>query len=234
MSDNTVDADGHAGAHGDQIAGLKLGRGNAYLGVADNLLRLVGHIEQRVDELVFTHGAGVVLEQLAHVEQEHRLARGVDITLDERNADGRSVEHGNGQARLRELTEGGAQKGHVTGHDKHRTQGRGQKPATCVVGADKCGKIHDELVLARLKLHHVACLCVGNGLSVERTDGGQHGIAARLVVFERHLANTAVDAHLVNAIDIAAELKKCIEIALWHRTRQLKTGPARPCTGSRS
>ena len=36
-------------------------------------LRLVGHIEQRVDELVFAHGAGVVLEQLAHVEQEHRL-----------------------------------------------------------------------------------------------------------------------------------------------------------------
>ena len=189
-------------------------------------MRLVGYIEQRVDELVFAHGAGVVLEQLAHVEQEHCLARGVDITLDERNADGRSVEHGNGQARLRELTEGGAQKGHVTGHDKHRTQGRGQKPSARIVGADKRGKIHNELVLAWLKLHHVACLCVGNGLSVERTDGGQHGIAARLVVFERHLANTAIYAHLVHAVDIAAELKKCIEIALWHRTRQLKTGPA--------
>ena len=226
LLDNTVDADGHAGAHGDQIAGLKLGRGNAYLGVADNLLRLVGHIEQRVDELVFTHGAGVVLEQLAHVEQEHRLARGVDITLDERNADGRSVEHGNGQARLRELTEGGAQKGHVTGHDKHRTQGRGQKPATCVVGADKCGKIHDELVLARLELYHVARLCVGNGLSVERTDGGQHGIASRLVVLQRHLANAAIHAHLAHAVDVATKLKKRIEIALWHRTRQLEAGPA--------
>ena len=32
-----------------------------------------------------------------------------------------SVEHGNGQARLCELTEGSAQKCHVTGHDKHRT-----------------------------------------------------------------------------------------------------------------
>ncbi|EBA40233.1 hypothetical protein COLAER_00758 [Collinsella aerofaciens ATCC 25986] len=30
----------------------------------------------------------------------------------------------------------------------------------------------------------------------------------------------------MHAVDIAAELKKCIEIALWHRTRQLKTGPA--------
>ena len=226
LLDNTVDADGHAGAHGDQVAGLELGGGNAYLGVADDLLRLVGHIEQRVDELVFAHGAGVVLEQLAHVEQEHCLARGVDITLDERNADGRSVEHGNGQARLRELTEGGAQKCHVTDHDKHRTQRRRQEPATCVMGTDKCGKIHDELVLAWLKLHHVACLCVGNGLSVERTDGGQHGIAARLVVFECHLADAAVDAHLVHAVDVAAKLKKCIEIALWHRTRQLKTGPA--------
>ena len=226
LLDNTVDADGHAGAHGDQVAGLELGGGNAYLGVADDLLRLVGHIEQRVDELVFAHGAGVVLEQLAHVEQEHRLARGVDITLDERNADGRSVEHGNGQARLRELMKGSAQKCHVTGHDKHRTQRRRQEPATCVMGTDKCGKIHDELVLAWLKLHHVACLCVGNGLSVERIDGGQHGIAARLVVFECHLADAAVDAHLVHAVDIAAKLKKCIEIALWHRTRQLKTGPA--------
>ena len=101
-------------------------------------MRLIGHIEQRVDELVFAHGAGVVLEQLAHVEQEHRLARGVDITLDERNADGRSVEHGNGQARLRQLMKGSAQKGHVTGYDKHRTQGRGQKPATRVMGTDEC------------------------------------------------------------------------------------------------
>ena len=88
--DNTVDANGHASAHSDQVAGLKLGRGNAYLGVADDLLRLVGYVEQRVDELVFAHGAGVVLEQLAHVEQKHRLTRGVDITLDERNADSRS------------------------------------------------------------------------------------------------------------------------------------------------
>ena len=60
--DNTVDANGHAGADGDQVAGLKLGGGNAHLGVADHFLRLVGHIEQRVDELVFAHGAGVVLE----------------------------------------------------------------------------------------------------------------------------------------------------------------------------
>ena len=148
-------------------------------------MRLIGHIEQRVDELVFAHCTGVVLEQLTHVEQEHRLARGVDITFDERNADGRSVEHGNGQARLSKLTEGDAQKGHVTGHDKHRTQGRGQKPSARIMGADKCGKIHNELVLAWLKLHHVTRLCVGNGLSVERTDGGQHGIATRLVIFER-------------------------------------------------
>ena len=206
LLDNAVDANGHAGTHGDQIAGLELGRGNAYLGIADDLLCLIGHVEQRVDKLVFAHGAGVVLEQLAHFEQEHRLARGVDITFDERNADGRSVEHGNGQTRLRELAEGGAQKGHVTGHDKHRAQWRGHKPAASIVGADKCGKIHNELVLAWLKLHHVTRLCVGNGLSVERTDGGQHGIAARLVVFERHLANTAIDAHLAHTIDFATEL----------------------------
>ena len=62
LLDNTVDANGPASAHGDQIAGLKLGGGNAYLGVADDLLCLVGHVEQRVDELVFAHGAGVVLE----------------------------------------------------------------------------------------------------------------------------------------------------------------------------
>lgn len=167
---------------------------------------LVGHVEQRVDELVFAHGAGVVLEQLAHVEQEHRLARSVDITFDERNADRRRVKHGNGQARLRELTEGGTQKGHVTGHDKHRTQGRGQKPSARIVGADKCGKIHNELVFAWLKLHHVTRLNVGNGLSVERTNGSQHGITARLVVFERHLADAAVDAHLAHTINFAAEL----------------------------
>ncbi len=73
LLDNAVDANGHAGTHGDQIAGLELGRGNAYLGIADDLLCLIGHVEQRVDKLVFAHGAGVVLEQLAHFEQEHRL-----------------------------------------------------------------------------------------------------------------------------------------------------------------
>ena len=68
LLDHAVDADGHAGAHGDQVAGLELGSGDAYLGVADHLLRLVGHVEQRVNELVFAHGTRVVLEQLAHVE----------------------------------------------------------------------------------------------------------------------------------------------------------------------
>ena len=94
------------------------------------------------------------------------------------------------------------------------------------MGTDECRQVHDELVFTWLKLHHVTRLCVGNGLGIERTDGGQHGIAARLIVFERHLADAAVDAHLVHAVDVAAKLKKCIEIALWHRTRQLKTGPA--------
>ena len=169
-------------------------------------MRLIGHVEQRVDELVFAHGAGVVLEQLAHVEQEHRLACGVDITFDERNADGRSVEHGNGQARLRELTEGGTQKGHVTGHDKHRTQGRGQEPATCVMGTDECRQVHDELVLTRLELYHVARLGISDSLSIECAQGVEHARATLLVVFERHLANTAVDAHLAHTIDFATEL----------------------------
>lgn len=169
-------------------------------------MRLVGHIEQRVDELVFAHGAGVVLEQFAHVEQEHCLARGVDITFDERNADGRRIKHGNGQARLREFTEGGAQKGHVTGYDKHRTQGRGQKPSARTVSADECGKIHNELVLAWLKLHHVTRLCVGNGLGVECAQSIEHACTTLLVIFERHLADAAVDAHLAHAIDFATEL----------------------------
>ena len=226
LFDHTVNADGHAGAHGDQVAGLKLGGGNAHLSVADDLLRLVGHIEQRVDELIFAHSARVVLEQLAHVEQEHCLTRGVDITFDERNADGRSVEHRNGQARLRQLMKGSAQKCHVTGHDKHRTQRRGQEPAARVVGADKCGKIHDELVLAWLKLHHVARLGIGDSLSIECAQGVEHARTTPLVIFERHLANAAIHAHLAHAVNVAAKLKKRIEIALWHRTRQLKAGPA--------
>ena len=226
LLDHAVNADGHAGAHGYQVAGLKLGSGNAHLGVADHFLCLVGHVEQRVDELVFAHGAGVVLEQLAHVEQEHRLARGVDITFDERNTDGRSVEHRNGQARLRQLMKGSAQKCHVTGHDKDRTQRRRQEPAACVMGTDECRQVHNEFVLARLELHHVTRLCVGNGLGIERAQGVEHARTTPLVIFERHLADTAINAHLAHAVDVAAELKKCIEIALWHRTRQLKTGPA--------
>ena len=226
LLDNTVDANGHASAHGDQIAGLKLGGGNAHLGVADHFLCLIRHVEQRVDELVFAHGACVVLEQFAHIEQEHRLARGIDITFDKRDTDGRSVEHGNGQARLRQLMKGSAQKCHVTGHDKHRTQRRRQEPAARVVGADECRQVHNEFVLARLKLHHIARLGISDSLSIECAQGVEHARATWLVVFERHLANTAIDAHLVHAVDIAAELKKCIEIALWHRTRQLKTGPA--------
>ena len=206
LLDHAVDADGHAGAHGDQIAGLKLGSGDAYLGVADHLLRLVGHVEQRIDELVFAHGACVVLEQLTHVEQEHRLARGVDVALDERDANGRGVEHGNGQARLRELVKSGTQKGHVAGHDKDGTQRRWQEPATRVVGADKRCQVHNQLVFARLELHHVARLGVGDGLGIERADGGKHDVAAWLVVFERHLADASVDAHLAHAVDFAAEL----------------------------
>ena len=169
-------------------------------------MRFVGHVKQRVDELVFAHGACVVLEQLAHVEQEHRLARGVDVTLDKRDADGRRVEYGNGQARLRELVESGTQKGHIAGHDKDGTQRCGQKPTARVVGADERGQVHNQFVLARLELHHIARLGVGDGLSIERADGGQYGVASRLVVFERHLADAAVDAHLAHAVDFAAKL----------------------------
>ena len=74
------------------------------------------------------------------------------------------------------------------------------------MGADKRRQVHNELVLARLELHHVARFRIGNGLSIERADGGQHGVAARLIVFERHLADAAVDAHLTYAVDFAAEL----------------------------
>ena len=49
LLDHAVDTDGHAGAHGYQVAGLKLGGGNAYLGVTDHFLCLIGHVEQRVD-----------------------------------------------------------------------------------------------------------------------------------------------------------------------------------------
>ena len=125
-----------------------------------------------------------------------------------------------------ELVESGAQKGHVTGHDKDGTQRRRQEPAARVVGADKCRQVHNEFVLARLELHHVARLGIGDSLSIECAQGVEHARAARLVVLQRHLANTAIHAHLVHAVDIATKLKKRIEIALWHRTRQLKAGPA--------
>ena len=101
---------------------------------------------------------------------------------------------------------GSAQKGHVTGHDKDGTQRRGQEPAARVVGADERGQIHNQLVLARLELHHVTRLGVGDGLGIERADGGQYGVAARLVVFERHLPDASVDAHLAHAVDFTAEL----------------------------
>ena len=94
------------------------------------------------------------------------------------------------------------------------------------MGTDERRQVHNEFVLARLELHHVTRLCIGNGLGIERTQGVEHVHTTPLVIFERHLADTAINAHLAHAVDVAAELKKCIEIALWHRTRQLKTGPA--------
>ena len=74
------------------------------------------------------------------------------------------------------------------------------------MGADKRGQIHDKLMFAWLELHHVTRLGVGDGLGIECADGGQHGVAARLVVFERHLPDASVDAHLAHAVDFAAEL----------------------------
>ena len=74
------------------------------------------------------------------------------------------------------------------------------------MGADERRQIHNQLVLARLELHHVARLGFGNGLGIERADGGQHGVAARFVEFERHLADAAVDAHLAHAVDFATDL----------------------------
>ena len=74
------------------------------------------------------------------------------------------------------------------------------------MGTDKCGKIHNELVLAWLKLHHVTRLCVGNGLGIEHTQGVEHARTTPLVIFERHLADAAVDAHLAHTIDFAAKL----------------------------
>ena len=72
--------------------------------------------------------------------------------------------------------------------------------------ADKRRQIHDKLVLARLELHHVARLGIGDSLGIECADGGQHGVATQFVEFERHLADAAVDAHLAHAVDFATEL----------------------------
>ena len=101
--DHAIDGDGHAGANGHEVTGLKLRRRNAHLGVADDLLRPVRHVKQGVDELVFAHGTRVVLEQLADVQQEHRLPGRVDVALHERDANGGGIEHGHRQARLRQL-----------------------------------------------------------------------------------------------------------------------------------
>lgn len=45
--------------------------------------------------------------------------------------------------------------------------------------------------------------------------------AARGVVFDRHLPDTAIYPDFRDALDIRAQLHESIEVPLWHRTRQL-------------
>ena len=129
--------------------------------------------------------------------------------------------------------QGGAQEGHVSRHDEHGAQGRRQEPTARVMGANERRQVHDELVLARLELNRIARLRLGDRLRVNRAERIEHALTALLVKLERDLANATVEPDPLNAFDIRAELDKRVEIALWHRTRQLEAGPARDLADNR-
>ena len=148
--------------------------------------------KQGVDELVFAHGTRVILEQLADVQQEHRLSRRVDVAFHERDANGGGVEHGHRQARLRQLVQGGAQEGHVACNDEHGSQRSRQEPPARIMGAHERRQVHDELVLARLELNRIVGLRLGDRLRVDRAKAAEHVRAARGVVLDRHLPDAAI------------------------------------------
>ena len=174
LLDHAVDANRHAGAHGHQIARYKLGGGHGGFGVALDLLRLVGHIQKRIDELVFAHGARVVFQKLAHVQQEHGLGGGVEVALHEGNADGRSIQHGHREPRVREFAQGGAQKRKEACHGDDSADGRGQEPLARIAGADHHGQIHEQRVGARLELHRIAAFRLGDFVGVNLAQRVQH------------------------------------------------------------
>ena len=86
---HAVDAYGHAGSHGDQIARLQVCRRNGCLLIA-------------IDELRMVLGAcaRVILQRFTQIEEEHRRCRCREVAFHKRDADGCRVEDGHIEARM--------------------------------------------------------------------------------------------------------------------------------------
>ena len=114
-----------------------------------------------------------------------------------------------------------AQEGHVARNDEHGSQRSRQEPPARIMGTDERRQVHDELVLARLELNRIAGLRLGDRLRVDRAKATEHVRAARGVVLDRHLPDTAIYPDIRDTLDIRTQLYESIEVPLWHRTRQL-------------
>ena len=88
-----IDADRHAGANGDKVAGRKLAGMNRHLFPVHDFLGSLGQIEQRAYQLVLRASARVLLHSLAHVEQQHGLACSTRVATHEGKADSRHVQY---------------------------------------------------------------------------------------------------------------------------------------------
>ena len=227
--DRAVDADGHARANDDEVALGKRRGGNADLALAVDELGRLGRVEKRADELALRTGAGVFLERLAKVEQEHRGRGGFGIPADEGHADGRSVEHGHVEPAVRKRVERGGKEVAIAPNGPGGAQGGRQEPPAGIVGAHQPQDV----------LHEGARLCrrvVGRKLSGRLDIGGldAHEVAKDALlcplagsVADRNLAVARVDRRLRDVRTSPNHLLEGGNVTLGNRAAQLDAHASR-------
>ena len=102
--DDTIDDDGHARPHGDEVALAKVGNAHLHLDIALDELRRVSDVHESINERALRTGLGVFLHRFAELEQEHGLTGGFRVELRERQSDGRRVEHRHVESSPRQRT----------------------------------------------------------------------------------------------------------------------------------
>ena len=171
---HAVDAYGHAGAHRHHVADTQRRSRHGPFAVALHQLHRLGCGQERVHQLAFGAGAGVVFERFPQIQKEHGGPCRLGVALGEGHADGRGVEDRHVQPRAAKRAQRRGKEAPAAPRRPDGAHGRGQKPPARQKRARKRGHVHDQRLRARGRRRAPVAARRLHGLRVDGRQALQH------------------------------------------------------------